>query len=119
MKSHTYTGPTPARRLSSIRDRSKCRRSSIIRIINIVGLLAVCGCVPPLNKATQTTRRYAHYDPTIRSSGATQPELSEVEKEKLFRGFERWRAVKGQMGSQGEQQGQSARAVGVAGVPDE
>jgi hypothetical protein len=119
MKPHTHAGPTPAKRLSSIRYRSKRKRLSIIRIINVVGLMTVCGCVPPVKKATQTTRRYAHHEPTIRSSEITQHELSEVEKDKLFRGFERWRAVEGQVGSQGKQQGQSARAVGDAEVPDE
>jgi hypothetical protein len=111
MKPHTHACPTQAKRLSSIRYRSKRRRLSIIRIINIVGLLTVCGCVPPLNKAARTTR-YTHHELTIRSSRASQHELSDAEKDKLFRGFERWRVAKGQVGSQDEQQGQSARAVG-------
>jgi hypothetical protein len=118
MKPHTHAGPTPAKRLSSIRYCSKRRRLSIIRIINIVGLLTACGCVPPSNKAARTAL-YTHHQLTVRSSGTTQNELSEAEKDKLFRGFERWRAAKGQVGSQDEQQGQSARAVGDTEVPDE
>jgi hypothetical protein len=104
--------------LSSIRYCSKRRRLSIIRIINIVGLLTACGCVPPSNKAARTAL-YTHHQLTVRSSGTTQNELSEAEKDKLFRGFERWRAAKGQVGSQDEQQGQSARAVGDTEVPNE
>jgi hypothetical protein len=118
MKPHTHAGPALAKRLSSIRYRSKRGRLSIIRIINIVGLLTVCGCVPPSNKAARTTR-YTHHEPAIRSSGTTWHELSEAAKDKLFRDFERWRAAKGQVGSQDEHQGQSARAVGDTEVPDE
>jgi hypothetical protein len=87
--------------------------------IDIVLLLTVCGCVLPSNRGTRTTTRYKHHDSTIRSSGTTQHELSDAEKDRLFRGFERWRVAKGQVGSQAEKQGQSARAVGGAEVPDE
>jgi hypothetical protein len=97
MKPHTPAGSTPAKRLSSIRYRSKRKRLSIIRIINIVGLLTACGCVPQSNKAARTAL-YTHHRFTVRSSGTTQNELSEAVKDKLFRGFERWRAAKGQVG---------------------
>jgi hypothetical protein len=119
MKPHTKADTTAANRLSSIRDRSGRRHPSIIMAIDIVLLLTVCGCVVPSNKGTRTTTRYKHHEPTIRSSATTQNELSDAEKDKLFRGFERWRVAKGQGGSQDEKQGQPARAVGDAEVPDE
>jgi hypothetical protein len=45
--------------------------------------------------------------------------LSNEEKDKLFRDFERWRAAKGEVDWRTVQQGQPAKEVGGAEVPDE
>jgi hypothetical protein len=119
MKPLAQAGMAPANRLSSVRGRSGSRHASIVRAIDIVLLLTVCGCVLPPGRGTRTTTRYKHHEPATRSSGTAQHELSEAEKDKLFRGFERWRATNGQAGSHDEKEGQSAREVGDAAVPDE
>ena len=90
-----------------------------IRLVNIVVLLTVCGCVPPLKRATPTATRHVHREHTIRSNRAADHELSDAEKDKLFRGFERWLAAKRQVELRAAQQNQSAREVGDAEKPDE
>jgi len=44
--------------------------------------------------------------------------LSDAEKDKLFRGFERWLAAKRQVELRAAQQNQSAREVGDVEKPD-
>jgi hypothetical protein len=119
MKPYTHLGMTPAHGLFSIQDRSRRLRSLSIRVISVVVLLMVSGCVPPPNRATRTTTPYRHHEPNIRPNRATQRELSDEEKDKLFRDFERWRAAKKQVGLQAVQQGQPARGIGGVEVPDE
>src|ERR1700744_1069560 len=109
MKPVVYVGMTPAHRLLSIRDRSGRWRSFSIRVISIGVLLMVSGCVPPPNRTTRTTTRHAHHAPSIRPKRPTQHALSDEEKDKLFRGFERWRAAKEKAGLQAVQQDQPSR----------
>jgi hypothetical protein len=69
-----------------------------MRVFNIVILLVVCGCVPPAKKGIPIGMRHWHGQPAIPSSNGNSQNLSETEKDKLFRDFERWRAAKGQFG---------------------
>jgi hypothetical protein len=64
-----------------------------IRIVPLMLLLFMCGCVPPLKKATPTTAGHVHHQLATRANKNPNRALGDAEKDKLFRDFERWRAA--------------------------
>jgi hypothetical protein len=58
-------------------------------------LSAMCGCALPVKKVTPAKADRSHHHSVVRAT--SHHELSEAEKDKLFEGFQRWRAAKGQV----------------------
>jgi hypothetical protein len=72
-------------------------RSFSIRVVSLVALFVLCGCVPPPKKAAPTASRREHRQLPVHSNKTSDHELSTAEKEQLFRDFERWRAANRQI----------------------
>jgi hypothetical protein len=68
-----------------------------IRVFNTVFILIVCGCVPPTKEVIPMGTWREHRQPPIPSAKTNRHELSDTEKDKLFRDFEHWRAARGQV----------------------
>jgi hypothetical protein len=68
-----------------------------IRIISVLCALTLCGCVPTAKKFTLAGTRHQHRPHAIRSATVAHRELSDAEKDQLFRGFQRWRAAQQQI----------------------
>ena len=108
-----------ANSLSSIRGGAGWWQSARMRLVNVFVLLALCGCVPPPKKVSRTKVRHPHYQSVSQSPPRTiHQELSNAEKDKLFREFERWRAANTPSGLRSAQQDQSTREVGHAETPN-
>jgi hypothetical protein len=67
-----------------------------IRVIAMVVLSLVCGCAPPAKKPALAGTSRPHHHTAARSNSHPRHELSQAQKDKLFEGFQRWRAAQRQ-----------------------
>jgi hypothetical protein len=82
-----------------------------MRIANVIVLLIVCGCVPPARKAATTGTRNSHHQLTVPSNRSADHELSDAQKDRLFRNFERWRAAKQEVESRASPTADTAQPI--------
>jgi hypothetical protein len=105
--------------LPASRDRSNRGWTWGVRVVNITILLTMCACVAPLSKSAPAATHHVHRAPALASSRTTDHELSDAEKDTLFRGFLRWRAAQSRVGLRDAPQSQPSGDVGDAAKPNE
>jgi hypothetical protein len=101
------------------RDRSSRDCSWGVRVVNIIVLLSVCACVPALRKSAPAATHHVGRTPTVTPRGTSDHDLSDAEKDMLFRGFLRWRATQRLVEPRDADQSRSLGDVGEAKEPDQ
>jgi hypothetical protein len=67
-----------------------------IRVITLVFLSVMSGCTPPVKKVTHVKTDGSSHHPIAAATGRAHHQLSQSEKDKLFKDFQRWLAAKKQ-----------------------
>jgi hypothetical protein len=67
-----------------------------IRVITLILLTVMSGCTPPVKKVTHAKTDGSSHRPIATSNSRPHNQLSQSEKDKLFKDFQRWLAAKKQ-----------------------